>query len=97
MNSDKYMLVRQFCEQTEIEISFIGILQEYNLIACIQIETETYIRRDDISEIERINRLYHELGINLEGIDALNYMLQRISKTESKMRLLRNKLSIYEK
>ncbi|SHI90600.1 chaperone modulator CbpM [Pseudozobellia thermophila] len=97
MEQENYILVKHYCEQTKISDSFIDSLHEYGLIEYKKIETETYISSDDINEIERIDRLHHELGINLEGIDALNHMLSRLREMESELRLLRNRLAIYEK
>ncbi|AYN67996.1 MerR family transcriptional regulator [Euzebyella marina] len=96
MNTDNYILVRHYCETTQISDTFISSLHEYGLIECRTIETEIYIEADDIPEIERINRLHHQLGINLEGIDALNHMLKRMQQMESEIKNLKDKLRIYE-
>lgn len=96
MEKENYILVRTFCEQTNIPDTFINSLYDYGLIEYRKIEKETYILPDDISEIERIDRLHQELGINLEGIDALNHMLKRIRKMEKELNLLRKRLQLYE-
>jgi len=96
MANENYILVRQYCERTHIPNSFIEALNEYGLIRCEQIETEVYILDEEIPEIERFDRLYHDLGINLEGIDALNHMLQRIRRLENEMKTLRRRLQLYE-
>ena len=96
MVKQNYILVNHYCEQTKISNAFIDSLHKYGLIECKQIKTEIYILSEDIVEIERFNRLHNDLGINLEGIDALNHMLQRIRSMESEMNLLKKRLRLYE-
>ncbi len=96
MANENYILLRQYCERTHIPDGFINALNEYGLIECQQIETEVYILDEQIPEIERFDRLYHDLGINLEGIDALNHMLQRIHHMERELKMLKKRLQIYE-
>lgn len=96
MAQKNYILIKNYCERTRIPNTFIRALNEYGLIACKQIETEVYILDEQIPEIERFDRLYHDLGINLEGIDALNHMLLKMRAMENEMSLLRQKLSLYE-
>uniref|UniRef100_UPI003593F16F chaperone modulator CbpM n=1 Tax=Pricia sp. TaxID=2268138 RepID=UPI003593F16F len=78
MEKENYILVTQYCETTHIPNAFIDALSEFGLIKCRQIETEVYILDEEIPVIERFDRLYNDLGINLEGIDALNHMMQRL-------------------
>jgi hypothetical protein len=96
MANENYILVRQYCERTHIPNTFIEALEEYGLIKCKQIETEVYILDEEIPEIERFDRLHHDLGINLEGIDALNHLLQKLHKMDSELRLMRKRLKVYE-
>lgn len=96
MANEKYILVRHYCERTRIPDAFIEALDEYGLIKCRKIETEAYILDEEIPEIERFDRLHNDLGINLEGIDALNHMLHRMRNMENEMKTLRRRLQLYE-
>ncbi|HZJ21013.1 MAG TPA: chaperone modulator CbpM [Pricia sp.] len=96
MTQENYILVRQYCERTHISDTFINALNEYGLIHYQQIETEVYILDEEIPEIERFDRLYNDLGINLEGIDALNHLLQRLRNIENEMNMLKKRLRLYE-
>jgi hypothetical protein len=40
--------------------------------------------------------LYHELHINIEGIDAIHHLLQRIENMQHEIIALKNRLSFYE-
>jgi hypothetical protein len=96
MNTENYILVQLFCTQTKIEKSFIANLNDYGFIALTTIENETYILEEEITEVERLYRLHYELGINLEGIDALNNLMQKISDLENENRLLKQKLLLFD-
>lgn len=96
MTQDKYILVRHYCEKTRIADNFIGQLHEFGIIRCREIEAELYITDDDIPEIERFDRLHRDLGINLEGIDALNNMMRRMRNMENEMEMLKKRLRLYE-
>ncbi len=96
MANENYILVRQYCERTHISDAFINALNEYGLIHYKQIKTEIYILDEEIPEIERFDRLYNDLGINLEGIDALNHVLRRLRKMERERDTLKKRLRIYE-
>jgi hypothetical protein len=46
--------------------------------------------------LEQIVRLYQELNINPEGIDAINVLLKHIENMQNEITDLRNKLNFYE-
>ena len=96
MATEKYILVRLFCEQTRIEDEFVKNLQEYGLVDFEERENDIFIDESDISEIERMFRLHNDLGINYEGLDAIKQMLNRMHKLEKEMELLQKKLRLYE-
>jgi hypothetical protein len=96
MNIENYILVQLFCTQTKIEHSFIANLNDYGFIALTTIENETYLLEEEITEVERLYRLHYELGINLEGIDALNNLMQKISDLENENKLLRQRLLLFD-
>lgn len=96
MVKEQYILVKHYCRQTKTEDRFIYELHEHGLIHCQEIESERYILADDISEIDRISRLHYDLGINLEGIEALNHMLERMQQLERELNILQSRLNLYE-
>lgn len=96
MATEKYILVRVFCERTQIEDEFLQNLNEYGLVSFEEKENEVFIHEQDISEIERFFRLHHDLGINYEGLDAIKQMLDRMDRLEKEMTLLQKKLHLYE-
>ncbi len=96
MAREKYILVSHFCNHTQIEVSFVENLHEYGLVSFEEKENDVFIDEKDVSEIERMFRLYNDLGINLEGLDALKQMLKRLNKIEKEMNLYKKRLKLYE-
>ncbi|MRT15967.1 hypothetical protein F3C99_03245 [Vitellibacter sp. q18] len=96
MAREKYILVSHYCKHAHIEDSFVRSLQEYGLVQFEQREDNFFINEKDITEIERMFRLHHDLGINFEGLDAIKQMLARLRKMEKEMALLQKKLRLYE-
>jgi len=96
MNTDYLIAIDKFCINHNIEISFISSLQKNGLIEVITIKETGYIDPDQLLQLEKIVRLYYELDINLEGIETINYLLNRIGTMNEEIIRLRNKLSLYE-
>jgi len=96
MQADNFVLIDHYCEYTQTPVDFIYSLEEYGLIEIKKIESNVYVESHDIVEIERIGRLQNDLGINLEGIDALNHMIQKLDQLEYELKLVKNRLKIYE-
>ncbi len=87
---------REFCSSHDLEVSFIYQLEQYGLLEITTIEETTYLSLSQLPHAEKIARLYHELGINLEGIDAIRHLLKKVEDMQDEIAVLRNKLSLYE-
>ena len=96
METNYLIAVDEFCANHKIEISFISSLQQTGLIEITTIKETGFIDPNQLLQLEKIVRLYYELDINLEGIETINHLLQRISSMQDEIITLRNKLRIYE-
>lgn len=85
-----------FCANHNIGISFIHSLRETGLIEITTIEETLYIHVNQLQELERFVHFYFELDINLEGIETINHLLQRINYMQDEIIALRNRLRFYE-
>lgn len=86
----------EFCHYHDIEFSFIRTLKEFGLVETIKLKQIDYIPEDQIGKLERMIRLHRELEINLEGIDTIDHLLDRIRHLQEEVILLKNKLRLYE-
>lgn len=96
METDYMIAIDEFCASHNIEISFIASLKESGLISISTIKDADFIDADQLRQLEKFVRLYYELDINLEGIETINYLLQRIGSLQDEITFLKNKLRIYE-
>jgi hypothetical protein len=96
MHMENLIPAVEFCASHNIEVSFINSLQETGLIEITSVEETVYIHESQLQDLERIIRLYFELDINLEGIETINHLLQRINHMQDEITSLRNRLRLYE-
>lgn len=80
----------------EIEESFIESLREVGLIHVIDQDEDRFIEYDDLSNLEQFIRWHYEMDINVEGIDALRHMLERVHSLQSEIEELRSELHFYK-
>jgi hypothetical protein len=88
--------IRDFCSSHNIEIAFISSLEENQLIELIKIEQSAYIPVNELQKLEKLVRLHYELDINLEGIETILHLLTRIDNMQGELRMLKNRLGLYE-
>ena len=96
MLSPQKISANEFCHHHHIELSFLHTLQEYGLVEISLQEEEGYLEPEQLDAIEKIIRLHYDLQINLEGIDAIQHLLQRMTEMQSEITSLKNKLRLYE-
>jgi hypothetical protein len=71
-------------------------LKQTGLIEITAIEDTEFIDADQIGQLEKFICLYYELDINLEGIETITHLLQRIKALQDEIIALRNRLRLYE-
>ena len=96
MNKGNMIPANEFCASHQIEISFINSLQDAGLIEITVIKETEYISESQLNELEKIVRLYYEMDINLEGIETVIHLLERINDMQDEIILLKNRLRLYE-
>jgi chaperone modulatory protein CbpM len=88
--------VETFCSYYKVELTFLEMLESHGLISVSYRENQRFILKDDMAELEKFSRMYYELNINVEGIDALNNLLERIKMLQQETAILKARLRIYE-
>jgi len=93
---DDFIAVNEFCVHHNIEISFINLLQKNGLIEISTIESKYFVEKEQLPQLEKFIRFYYDLDINLEGIETITYLLQRIEILQSEVIKLKNRLRFHE-
>jgi hypothetical protein len=96
MATDELIPAEEFCNHYKVEISFINSLRDFGLIEVTSIEHSNYITHDQLKKLEQMIRLHYDLNINLEGLDAIEHLLERVESMQNELIKLRNRLKLYE-
>ena len=96
MNQAHLISTEEFCTHYKVEYSFIDSLDRYGLIEITRIDENAFIDTDKLSELEKLVRLHYDLEINVEGIEAITYLLNRVNNLQQEINSLKDRLSIYE-
>jgi hypothetical protein len=96
MPDEEIIPLETFCSYYQVERSFIETLESHGLISISYRENQWFIPRDEVVELEKYSRMYYELNINVEGIDAVNHLLEKIKQLQQETEFLKARLRIYE-
>lgn len=96
MQKDNLVQANEFCMHHHIEMSFIYSLHEYGLVEIQNEGDEVFIPTDQLCTLEKLVRLHYELDINMEGIDVIQHLLQKLESTQEEMAQLKTQLKFYQ-
>jgi chaperone modulatory protein CbpM len=88
--------ISDYCIKYEVEPSFIGALEESGLIVLTVIDDNKYIHYEQLVEMERYIHFHYELQINIEGIEAIMGLLQKIKRLQHEIEILKNHVHLHE-
>jgi len=90
MEKDELIPAEEFCIYHNIEYSFISSLEDSGLITVASVEESTYIPAEELQKLEKFVRLHYDLNINIEGIETINHLLEKIEEMQREILQLRN-------
>lgn len=96
MPTDELILAKELCSYYKIEYSFINALHQYGLVEITSVEAADYIQQNQLQKLEQIIRLHNDLNINIEGIDAIANLVDRVRGMQNEITYLKNRLKLYE-
>ena len=96
MQNEDLVAANEFCSHYHIEYSFITSLQQFGLIDVTTIQETGFIPTSELQKLEKLIRLHYDLDINLEGIEAITFLLQKVENMQQEITALRNRLRLYE-
>ncbi|GAA4304889.1 chaperone modulator CbpM [Compostibacter hankyongensis] len=96
MQKDELIPLEVFCTRCSVEATFVRALEDSGLIEVVTVAESAFIRQTALPELEKLSRLHYDLDINLEGVEAISHLLQRVRYLQEEITALRNKLRMYE-
>lgn len=91
------IIVSEYCHKCHIEPSFIDLLEEGGLIEVRTEGGEHYLLASQLPDVERYSCMYYDLSINMEGIDAIHHLLERMELMRREISTLRNQLIVFKR
>ncbi len=92
MKTEDLIPAKDFCIHHNIEYSFISTLHNSGLIHVTSIKRSSFIHTDELHKLEKFVRLHYDLDINVEGIETINHLLDKIEDMQREIVELRNGL-----
>jgi hypothetical protein len=96
MEIENYIPAKQFCELHEIDLSFINSLNDIGLMTIVVHEEVHYIEKEKITDLEKMIRMHYDLDINIEGIEAISHLLNKVNSMHDEITILKNRISFFE-
>lgn len=88
--------VEDCCNKYDISISFVNELEEYGLMEFAQQEGQKQIDEEQLFLLEKFIRLHYDLHVNMEGLDIIHQLLQRIDTIQAEKNTLLSRLTLIQ-
>jgi hypothetical protein len=96
MTTGQLIEAKEICGYYHIEFTFINHLSDAGLVELTTIDNTAYLPEAELIKLEKMISLHQELEINMEGIEAITHLLERVTLMQSEIMSLKNRLRIYE-
>ena len=94
--NNELIIISEYCVRSQIEPEFIFNLQEAGLIELLEQDDEFYIETSQLRNLERYTRWHYELSINVEGIDVIQNLMNRIDEMQDEITRLKSMLKLID-
>lgn len=95
MDND-WISAEEICTYYHVEQAFILDLYESELIRLKRMEQKLYLPIEEIRNFEKMRRLHYEMKINMEGLEAVQNLLETVRNLQNENKGLRKRLELYE-
>ena len=96
MEDQELIAVELFCSNYQVDFSFIEDLNHSGLLEVKSIEEKAFLDQAELHKLEQLVRMRYEFNINIEGIEAISHLLDRLKSLQAEITALKNRLRLYE-
>lgn len=96
MQTEQYIAADELCAHYNISVTFINTLHSYGLLEVNTIENKSFVDAGQLRELEKLIHLHYELDINMEGLEAIGHLLQKVELLQQEIISLKHRLHLYE-
>ncbi|WP_158798042.1 chaperone modulator CbpM [Pedobacter sp. L105] len=90
------LTISEYCINYTVDPSFIDALEESGLIVLTVIDDRKFVHFEQLQELDRYIHFHYDLEINIEGIDAIMNLLQKVKHMQHEIKLLKNHIHLHE-
>ncbi|WP_140937509.1 chaperone modulator CbpM [Sphingobacterium lumbrici] len=81
------------CRSCRIESTFVRDLHENGLIELVSVEEEEFIYEEQLTQLEQYSTWHYDLELNLQGIDVVQHLLNRIAQLQLELSRMKNHIT----
>lgn len=96
MKTSRYIRIQELCSGYQLEEQYIFTLRDFGLLHIEEDDNEYVLPESDLPRFEKILNFHNDLNINMEGIEVIMNLLERIENLNQDLVSLRRKLKVYE-
>ncbi len=96
MKKLSYIPVDTLCTHYQIEHSFVMHLSNMELIEVQTIDQAYCIHEEQLGHLERIIRLQQDLNIDLDSLDVVLHLVQKVESLQQELSEARSRLRWFE-
>jgi len=78
MNLEDFILADELCSRYQVERQFIHALHDSEIIRITTVKQQEYLPVDCIADFEKMRRLHYDMDIDLEGLEAIQTLLDKV-------------------
>jgi hypothetical protein len=93
---ENYISVHHLCELYQAKVSFFRELNDEGLLEIVTLEDSLYLHKDTLHEVDKIIRIHRELNVNIEGVDVVLNLLNRMEQLQAELNRVQSRLRLYE-
>jgi len=80
--------ITDICQSYKIESTFIYDLSNHGLIEIHVVESQDYLKEEQLSQIEKYYTWHHELELNFPALDVVERLLLKINDLQENIKRL---------
>lgn len=90
-----YIRIQEYCAHYQVPEEFVIDLISAGLLSVSDFDA-AQLHEDQLIRLERFRKLHYDLHINLEGIETIDYLLERQMQLQNELTIIKSKLRLYE-
>ena len=89
------IIVREYCQKSHVDPSFIISLEEDGLIDIQVVDGERYLSISQLRGLERFVHWHEDLSVNIEGIGVIHELMGRMHDMQQELDQLRREVRVF--